>query len=92
MPEIAPVVANGAGSPADAGGAASPAEQAARTLNISQPNFRSITAVLSKGADEAFPRDAVGRAKFVRGWLVKDALADLMSKNKSGSVVICGIV
>ena len=39
VPEIAPAVACGAASSADAGGAASPAEQAAPTLNISQPKF-----------------------------------------------------
>ena len=79
MPEIAPVVTSEA---------VSPAEQTAQILSISLPNVRSITAVLSKGVDETFPRDAVGRAKFVRDWLVKNALADLMFKNKEGTVGI----
>ena len=52
----------------------------------------SIAAVLSKGVDEMFPRDAVGRAKFVRDWLVKNAPADLMFKNQEGIVRVFGIV
>ena len=59
------------------------------TLSVLEPTFRSIIAVLSavrgaaSPADDDLP-DAEGRAKLVRDWLVKDALADLMSKGQEG--------
>lgn len=64
-------------------------EAAAVTLDILRPTLLSITAVLSQNGDDTFLRDPLDRAKFVRDWLVKDALADLMSKNEQG---IAGIL
>ena len=54
--------------------------------------MRTINAVLSGAASPAddLP-DAEGQAKFVRDWLVKDALADLMSKDQEGTTGILAL-
>ena len=62
------------------------------SLNVLEPTLRSIIAVLGSAVSPAddLP-DAEGRAKFVRDWLVKDALADLMSKNQQGTTGILAL-
>ena len=65
------------------------------SLNVLEPTLRSITAVLSGNSSAVSPADdlpdAEGRAKLVRDWLVKDALADLMSKNQEGTTGIVAL-
>ena len=61
------------------------------TLDVLEPTLRSITAALGNNADDTFPQSGEARAKIVRDWLVKDALADMMSKNEEGSAGILAL-